>query len=85
MLPKATNPTPALSPRIPGMTLASILDAERQRQDLTVNELARRSGHSLGRVHGVLTGATPDPRFATVRAILAGLGKSLTWLDRQMK
>jgi transcriptional regulator with XRE-family HTH domain len=66
------------------MTLARILDAERQRQSLTVNELARRADASLGRVHGVLTGKTPDPRFATVRAILKGLGRSLTWLDRQL-
>jgi transcriptional regulator with XRE-family HTH domain len=66
------------------VTLARIFTAERERQGITVNELARRSGHSLGRVHGVLTGKTPDPRFATVRAILKGLGRSLTWLDRQL-
>ncbi len=67
------------------MTLARILDAERVRQSLSLNELARRADQSPGRVHGVLTGGTVNPSFGTVRAILAGLGKSLTWLDKQLR
>lgn len=65
--------------------LGVVLEAERERQGLSVNELARRSNQSPGRVHAVLTGETENPSFGTVRAILEGLGKSLTWLDRQMK
>lgn len=67
------------------MTLATILDAERERQSLSLNELARRANQSPGRVHAVLSGETENPSFGTVRAILDGLGKSLTWLDRQLK
>jgi transcriptional regulator with XRE-family HTH domain len=67
------------------MTLASILSAERERQGLSVNELARRANQSPGRVHAVLTGETENPSFGTVRAILAGLGKSLSWLDKQLR
>ena len=65
-------------------TLAAALDAERERQGLSLNELARRANQSPGRVHAVLSGGTTNPGIVTVRAILAGLGKSLAWLDRQL-
>lgn len=67
------------------MTLAHILDAERSRQSLSLNELARRANQSPGRVHAVLSGQTADPQLGTVRAILAGMGRSLTWLDKQLR
>ena len=67
-----------------GDSLAAALDAERARQSLSLNELARRSDQSPGRVHSVLSGQTVNPSFGTVRAILSGLGKSLAWLDRQL-
>ena len=66
------------------MTLAEILEAERRRQGLSLNALARAAAQSPGRVHAILTGETERPRFDTVVAILAGLGKSLTWLDKQL-
>lgn len=67
------------------MTLAEILDAERQVRGLSLNELARRAGMSPGRTHAILAGDTPNPGIHTTRAILAALGRSLTWLDRQLK
>lgn len=67
------------------MTLAVALDAERERQALSVNALAKKAGLSPGRVHGILTGGTPNPGILTVRAILVGLGKNLAWLEKQIR
>lgn len=67
------------------MTIAQILDAERRRQDLTVYRLAKAAGMSPGRMTAILDGTTPNPGILTVRAILAGLGRSLTWLDKQLR
>jgi hypothetical protein len=38
----------------------------------------------VSRAHGVFTGTTPDPRFSTVAKLLAALGKSLAWLEREL-
>jgi transcriptional regulator with XRE-family HTH domain len=67
------------------MTLAEVLETERQRQTLSVNALARAAQQSPGRVHAVLSGETANPRLDTLVAILTGLGRSLTWLDRQLR
>jgi transcriptional regulator with XRE-family HTH domain len=67
------------------MTLTGVLEAERVRQGQSLNGLAKAAGQSPGRVHSVLSGQTANPSFDTVRAILAGLGRSLTWLDRQLR
>lgn len=70
--------------------LSEVLAAEVERQNLTQLELcarAARAGHTLsqGRLAEVLGGKTADPRLSTLRAILAGLGKSLGWLERKLK
>lgn len=67
------------------MTLAQALNAERQRQNLSVNALAGKAGLSAGRVHGILHGNTPNPGILTVLAITRALGKSLGWLEKQLK
>ena len=64
--------------------LAAILDAERQRQGLTLSHLAKSAGMSAGQLQRVLRAETVNPGLFTVRDILKGLGKSLTWLDRQL-
>lgn len=64
--------------------LAETLDAERQRQEVSVNLLARQSGLSPGRVHAILKGGTPNPGILTVQRLTAVLGKSLGWLEREM-
>ena len=66
------------------MTVADVLAAERERQELSVNELARRAGMSAGRVHGILTGDTPNPGVLTLARVLDALGKSLAWLEREL-
>jgi DNA-binding phage protein len=64
--------------------LSAALSAEAKRQGLSVRELATKAGLTSTRVHECLTGAT-DPRWSAVVGILAGLGKSLAWLDREVK
>ena len=66
------------------MTIAEILDSERKRQGMSVNALAVKAGLSPGRVHGILTGDTPNPGILTVRAITRALGKTLRWLEIEM-
>ena len=67
------------------VTIAEILSAERVRQGRSTNELAARSGMSAGRLHGILTGSTPNPGVLTVVKVLDALGKSLSWLGRELK
>lgn len=67
------------------MNIAMALDAERERQELSVNGLAARSGQSPGRVHSILSGQTTNPGILTVLDITRALGKSLGWLERQTK
>ena len=87
---KAANPTMAPDPafKAPGAIVADIarvLRAEMERQEMSFNELARRSKLPPSRVHGVLTGTTPNPGILTVQAIAVALGKDLAWLGRQLK
>jgi transcriptional regulator with XRE-family HTH domain len=65
------------------MTLAEVLKAELDSQGISLNALARAAGIPKSRAHAILTGVNPNPGLLTVEAILAGLGKSLTWLDRR--
>ncbi|MFO0798984.1 MAG: helix-turn-helix transcriptional regulator [Gemmataceae bacterium] len=64
-------------------TLARVLTAEVSRQGISHRELARRAGEVQQTVSRLLGGQT-DPKYTTLRAVLDGLGKSLTWLDRQL-
>lgn len=72
------------------MTLAQSLDAERQRQELSVYSLAKAAGMSPGRMTAILSDepspkGNPNPGILTVLRVLEALGKSLSWLDRQLK
>lgn len=67
------------------MTLAAAIDAERKRRGMSVNELARRSEQSPGRIDAIIHGRTPNPGILTVMAITRALGKSLGWLERQIR
>lgn len=79
---------PDTTTRITGaivVKIANVLRAEMERQGMGFNELARRAEIPPSRVHGILTGETPNPGILTVIAILGALGKSLAWLDRERK
>lgn len=51
-----------------------------------IAKAARERGYrvSLSRVQEVLSGATPNPGIRTVLAVLAGLGRDLAWLAREV-
>lgn len=65
------------------MTLTDVLAAELAAQSLSVNAWAKRSGVHVGTAQFTLAGA--DPKLATLRKLLAGLGRDLAWLHRQLE
>ncbi len=67
------------------MTISEALTAEQQRQGVSIYELAKRSGMSVGRVHGILTGTTPNPGVLTAAKLLTAMGKNLAWLEKQTR
>lgn len=67
------------------MAVHEILEAERQKQNLSLYALAKASDMSAGQLQRVLRGETKNPGIETVRAILKALGKTLAWLDRELK
>lgn len=67
------------------MTLSEALTAERERQNLTPYELAKRCGMSAARLTDILTGATANPGLLTVCRVLAALGRDLKWLHKEME
>lgn len=67
------------------MTIAEALTAELARQGVTVYKLAKASEMPASRVHDILNGVTGNPGVLTLQRLLAALGKSLAWLERQTK
>ncbi len=65
------------------MQLCEILDAERIRQGLSQAELARRSGHPVSTIHGILTGENHHPWYYTIADLCAVLKLSLDELERR--
>ena len=65
------------------MTIAEALTAERERQGLSLYQIARDAGTSAARVKSIMDGATPNPGILTVQAVLTAMGKSLAWLEKQ--
>jgi len=66
-------------------SVATILSAERDRLAISNCEVARRADAPVSLVQAVMSGTTADPRIGTVIQILTGLGRSLTWLERQLR
>lgn len=67
------------------MTVVQALTAEIERQNLSLNELSVKAEVAYSRMHDIVHGKTLNPGFLTVHKILIALGKSLTWLDRELK
>lgn len=65
--------------------IADVLRREMEKQGMSFNGLAKKAELNHSAVHQILTGATPNPGILTIDAILAALGKSLAWLDRERK
>lgn len=64
--------------------IPTILRSEMERQNLTYAKLCELSGLSISTIADTIRGHAA-PRINTVVALLKGLGKSLTWLEREMK
>ncbi len=67
------------------MTIAEVLAAELARSGVSLNELAREAKQSTGRVHAILSGETKNSGILTVKSIVEAMGKTLAWLDREMR
>lgn len=72
-----------------GTAAGKIIAAEMRRQELgdsAVSALAERRGHRVKRtaVQKVRDGTTADPCLSTVLAILAALGRDLSWFNREL-
>jgi lambda repressor-like predicted transcriptional regulator len=59
--------------------------AEMGRQGITRAELARKSGLAKTTVSDLLSVAVKPPMVSTVADVVRGLGKSMAWLERQLK
>lgn len=66
------------------MTIAAILDAERDRLGWTIYRLAKSAEMPANTVTRILDGTTIDPAIGRVIALVNAMGRTLTWLDRKM-
>jgi ribosome-binding protein aMBF1 (putative translation factor) len=56
------------------------LRAERQRQGLSLSDVAERSGIDMATLSKPETGRVPNPTVGTLRALARALNKRLSWL-----
>jgi hypothetical protein len=63
----------------------AVIAAEAEAQGLSARELGRRAGVTQATTSRVITGKVIEMEFGHVARLLAGLGKSLAWLDERMK
>jgi ribosome-binding protein aMBF1 (putative translation factor) len=56
------------------------LRAERQRQGLSLSDVAERSGIDRATLSKLETGKVPNPTVGTLRALARALNKRLSWL-----
>lgn len=66
----------------PSRTLVSALRAERERQGLTLADIARRSGMDRAAIHKLEVGVSRNPTLATLNRYADALGVRLEWTLR---
>lgn len=64
--------------------LKDVIMEERQKQGLSLSELARRSGHAVSSLHEIETGENRNPSYRTVADLCAALGLSLDELEQRI-
>lgn len=64
--------------------IPAIIRAEMERQKITYASIRDASGLRISTINEVIRGAG-RPRIDTILGILKGLGKSLAWLEQEMK
>ncbi len=63
------------------MDLGGMISLRRKQRNLTIEELAKKSGVPKGTLNKIINGVTKDPQLETVRAIANALECSLDDLD----
>lgn len=64
--------------------LKDVIKEEREKQDLSLSELARRSGNAVFILHAIETGENNSPSYRTIADICASLNLSLDELERRI-
>ncbi|WOC32898.1 MULTISPECIES: helix-turn-helix domain-containing protein [Caproicibacterium] len=65
--------------------LKDVIKEEREEQDLSLSELARRCGHAVSTLHAIENGDNTNPSYRTIADICAALGLSLDELEQRIQ
>lgn len=65
--------------------LENVIKEEREKQELSLSELARRSGHAVSTLHAIENGENNNPSYRTIADICAALNLSLDELERHIQ
>lgn len=78
----STNTLPHTERNV-NIMLKDVIKEEREEQDLSLSELARRCGHAVSTLHAIESGDNSNPSYRTIADICAALGLSLDELERR--
>lgn len=78
----STNTLPHTERNV-NIMLNNVIKEEREKQDLSLSELARRCGHAVSTLHAIESGDNTNPSYRTIADICAALGLSLDELERR--
>lgn len=70
---------PPASPDGPLLATLAALRCERERQGLSLADLAQRTGMDKATLFKLETGKVPNPTYLTIRTYARALGKRITW------
>lgn len=80
-----TNYTLPHTERNVNIMLKDVIKEEREKQDLSLSELARRCGHAVSTLHAIESGDNSNPSYRTIADICAALGLSLDELEQRIQ
>lgn len=80
----STNTLPHTERNV-NIMLKDVIKEEREEQDLSLSELARRCGHAVSTLHAIESGDNSNPSYRTIADICAALGLSLDELERHIQ
>jgi transcriptional regulator with XRE-family HTH domain len=65
--------------------LKSIIKEEREKQKLSLSELARRCGHAVSTLHAIENGRNNNPSYRTIADICAALNLSMDEMEQRIQ
>jgi|GEM_PF-5371497 len=80
----STNTLPHTERNV-NIMLKDVIKEEREEQDLSLSELARRCGHAVSTLHAIENGDNTNPSYRTIADICAALGLSLDELEQRIQ